>query len=87
MIVSAQGREIGRLHAGVFAAFEALECGDMQLAGDILLGLMEGGAKGLPRLLCPECGLDCQVFGRLEVHRLNVHQVELEELEELPRAA
>ena len=72
--------ELERMRAGVSATLEALEAGDIDLAVEILFALLEGGAELLPQLPCPECGLDAVWPGRLEVHRLNVHQVELEEL-------
>lgn len=74
----ASHRENERLRAGIVSAQEALELGATVEANRILLALVEdGGSQPLPRLLCPECALDCHWFGRLEQHRLNVHGVEL----------
>jgi len=35
--------ETARLRAGIWAALEALECGDQWLACDLLLALVDGG--------------------------------------------
>lgn len=67
-----------RLRVAIVRAHEALEDGDDVFARGILLAALEvGGTESLPELLCPECRLDCHFHGPMEVHRLNVHGVEL----------
>lgn len=68
--------ELERHRAGEMAALEALEVGDVGYAIDVLLALVESGGPE-PVLRCPDCWLDCHWPGRLDVHRMNVHRVEL----------